>query len=407
MVVANPDLLKEIKAHSTKDFNINACFNCGTCTAICPLSTEENQFPRSMIRYGHIGLKDKLLSEKKIWICSACNDCSESCPRNATPGEYMNAVRKWAIEQYDVTGISKVLFRNSWYFKIATIIVALFLITMFVVTGNLSGISNTRPIKLFDVISYEFIHNSSLIIFGLVSLIVVLSLLNQAIRIMHAENASIKQGIINAKQNKNSFSIFHLIFSPLLMIKEAFEVLFFEVFGQRKQYECLEEKSATKLQKINSKWMYHVFTIWGFIGLFIATALDMFLKPNHNELVSILYPIRLLGIISGIFFLIGVSAFILMRVFKVNKYYAKSNYEDYFILIDLWMIGFTGILLTTTLYVTAIPASLAYYIFIIHIVAFYELIIFAPFTKFAHVWYRTFALWLNYSIEKRKLLLAN
>lgn len=406
MVVANPDLFKDIKSHSTKDFNINACFNCGTCTAICPLSTEENEFPRSMIRYGHVGLKDKLLSEKKLWICSACNDCSESCPRNATPSLYMNAVRKWAIGQYDVTGISRFLFKNKWNFKLATIIVAFLLATMFVVTANLSAVSNARPIALFDVISYEFIHNSSLLIFGLIGLIIVLSLLNQAIRIMHAENTSIKDGIMNAKQDQSAFTIFHLIFSPLIMVKEAIEVLVFEVFGQKKQYECLEEKSATNLQKLNSKWMYHVFTIFGFVGLLLATALDMFLKPDHNEMVPILYPIRLLGIISGIFFVIGISAFIIMRVFKVNKYYAQSDYEDYFLLIDLWVIGFTGLLLTTTLYLTIIPASLAYYLFIVHIVAFYELMIFAPFSKFAHVWFRTFAIWLNYGLEKRKAKLA-
>ena len=133
----------------------------------------------------------------------------------------------------------------------------------------------------------------------------------------------------------------------------------------------------------------------------------MFFKHDHDELVSVLYPIRLLGIISGIFFLIGVSAFILMRFFKVNKFYAKSTFEDYFILIDLWIIGFTGLLLTFILYVNAIPASLGYIIFVLHIVAFFELMIFAPFTKFAHVWYRTFAVWIYYGLEKRKSIVAN
>ena len=407
MVVANPDLLKEIKTHSTKEFDITACFNCGTCTAICPLSTEEVQFPRSMIRYGQVGLKQKLLSEKKLWICSACNDCSDSCPRNATPGEYMNAVRKWAIGQYDVSGISRFLFKNSFNFKIATILVAFLLTALFFGTSNFNNLTDDRPLRLFDFLSYEVIRDSSIIIFGILAIIVALSLLNQAIKIFRSENVSFRNGLNDAKQNKESLSIFHLILSPFIMIKEAFAVLIFEVFGQRKQYECLTEKSTTKLQKLNSKWMYHVFTIWGFVGLLLATTLDMFFKHDHDELVSVLYPIRLLGIISGIFFLIGVSAFILMRLFKVNKFYAKSTFEDYFILIDLWIIGFTGLLLTFILYVNAIPASLGYLIFVLHIVAFFELMIFAPFTKFAHVWYRTFAVWIYYGLEKRKSIVAN
>ena len=51
----NPDLLSDIKEYGA--FNISACFNCGNCTAVCPLSTEEDSFPRRMIRYGQLGMQ--------------------------------------------------------------------------------------------------------------------------------------------------------------------------------------------------------------------------------------------------------------------------------------------------------------------------------------------------------------
>ena len=407
MVVADPNLIKEIKTHSTKDFNITACFNCGNCTAICPLSTEENQFPRSMIRYGNVGLKNKILSEKKLWICSGCNDCSETCPRNATPGEYMNAVRKWAISQYDVSGISRFLFRNKWNFKISTVVVALLLITFFIGTSNFNNFTDTRPIQLFNFLSYEVIRDSSIVLFSILAIIAAFSLLNMTVKILHSENISIKEGFSKARQDKNSTTVFSFIFSPIQMIIEAFKVLIFEVFGQKKQYECSQENQPTsKWETFTSKWLMHVFTIWGFIGLFAATILDMLLKHDHNELVPVFYPIRLLGIISGIFFLIGISAFILKRILKTTKYYSNSTFEDYFILITLWIIGFTGIFMDIILYnyITFIPAQLAYIFFVIHLVAFFELMIYAPFTKFAHIWYRTFALWIYYGIEKRKLM---
>lgn len=410
MVVVNPNLIKEIKTHSKQDFSIDACFNCGTCTAVCPLSTEEYQFPRAMIRYGVVGQKAKLLSEKRLWMCSACNDCSDSCPRNATPGEYMNAVRKWAISQYDVSHISKFLFKNKWNFKIASILVAILFGTIFLSVSNFNNYTDARPVQIFNFFPYEFIHTFSLIVFGIVGIIVALSLLNQAIKIFKAENANLRQGITDAKQNKESLTVFNLLFSPFIMIKEAFSVLIFEVFGQKRQYNCLTEKKTSTMEKINSKWMYHVFTIWGFVGLFMATILDMFLKPNHNEIPQMdnaLFLIRLLGIISGIFFVIGISAFILMRVFKVNKFYSNSTFEDYFILITLWFLGVSGILLTATLYWNFIPAHLAYAFFIIHMIAFFELMVFAPFTKFAHVWYRTFSFWIYYGIEKRKTKVAS
>ena len=407
MVVVNPKLIKEIKTHSTKDVNVNACFNCGTCTASCPLSTEGNEFPRIMIRYGHLGLSEKILSESKIWVCSACNDCSDSCPRNATPGEYMNAVRKWAIAQYDVSGISRFLFRKSINLKISTFVVALLLTILFFGTSNFNNFTDARPVKLFDFFSYEIIRDTSIFIFGILAIIVAFSLFNMTLKILGSEGISIREGLSNARQNKKDDSIFSLLFSPFMIIKEAFKVLIFEVFGQKKQYECLTETETSKFEKLNSKWLMHVFTIWGFIGLFVATILDMFLKHDHNELVSVFYPMRLLGIISGIFFLIGVTSFILKRAFKVNKYYSNSTYEDYFILVTLWILGFTGILLTAFLYLDFVPATWAYVIFVLHVVSFYELMIFAPFTKFAHVWYRTFALWIHYSLEKRKSIVSS
>ena len=412
MVVADPNLIKEIKNHSTKDFNISACFNCGNCTAICPLSTEENQFPRSMIRYANVGLKDKLLSEKKLWICSACNECSDTCPRNATPGEFMNAARKWAISQYDVSGISKLLFKNKWIFRLSTVIIAILIAAMFLVTANFDYFTDERQIVFFDLHNEGFIRNSSLILVGILGIIILLSFLNLIIKILHAENSSIKEGLSQAKQNKKSTTIYSLVFSPVVLVIEAIKVGLFEVLGQKKQYECLEENPPKNLwDKLTSKWVMHIFTIWGFIGLFIATAMDVLFKSEneYNTLVtfnSIFIIVRILGIISGIFFIIGVTGFILKRLFKVNKYYSNSTFEDYFILILLWIIGVTGVSLDFFLYLDFLPAKFAYIFFIIHLTAFYELMIYAPFTKFAHIWYRTFALWLSYGIEKRKLMVS-
>ena len=47
--LANPNLLRELKKYGKTE--IESCFNCGNCTAICPLSTENNTFPRRVIRY--------------------------------------------------------------------------------------------------------------------------------------------------------------------------------------------------------------------------------------------------------------------------------------------------------------------------------------------------------------------
>ena len=42
------------------------CFNCGNCTAICSLSSNEDPFPRRMIRLAQLGMKDELLGSKEL-----------------------------------------------------------------------------------------------------------------------------------------------------------------------------------------------------------------------------------------------------------------------------------------------------------------------------------------------------
>ena len=50
----NPAFNKELEKFGS--INYNACYNCGTCTAVCSLSTEEVSFPREMVRLSALGL---------------------------------------------------------------------------------------------------------------------------------------------------------------------------------------------------------------------------------------------------------------------------------------------------------------------------------------------------------------
>ena len=42
-------------------------------------------FPRRIIRYAQLGMKDALLSSKELWSCYQCGECAETCPTQADP----------------------------------------------------------------------------------------------------------------------------------------------------------------------------------------------------------------------------------------------------------------------------------------------------------------------------------
>ena len=75
---------------------LNACMNCGVCTAICPAAEFYNYDPRQII--DTVQTKDdtkiaELLKSETIWYCGECMSCKTRCPRGNAPGLVIMALR--------------------------------------------------------------------------------------------------------------------------------------------------------------------------------------------------------------------------------------------------------------------------------------------------------------------------
>ena len=57
---------------------IKKCYQCGTCTAICPLSKEQTTRVRRMIKKIQLGLEEEVLGDPTPWLCYFCGDCNET-----------------------------------------------------------------------------------------------------------------------------------------------------------------------------------------------------------------------------------------------------------------------------------------------------------------------------------------
>lgn len=80
---------------------LNACINCGTCTAICPAAEFYNYDPRKIVDI--VQSKDdqeieKLLKSDMIWYCGECMSCITRCPRKNGAGLIIMALRNLSIE---------------------------------------------------------------------------------------------------------------------------------------------------------------------------------------------------------------------------------------------------------------------------------------------------------------------
>ncbi len=153
-VRVDPQFLTELKKYGA--VNVEKCFNCGNCTAICPLSTNSETFPRRLIRYAQLGLKEPLLSSKELWLCYYCGECTQTCPQQADPGEFMATARRYAIANYDPLGLAKLLYTSP-------ILSSIFLVLLAVVIGfgvySVHGPMPTDTLKFFEFIPSSVIHN--------------------------------------------------------------------------------------------------------------------------------------------------------------------------------------------------------------------------------------------------------
>ncbi|MEM2104758.1 MAG: 4Fe-4S dicluster domain-containing protein [Candidatus Bathyarchaeia archaeon] len=82
---------------------VMVCFQCGTCTADCPIARfSEFYRPRRIARMVQLGLKDRLLSEKALWLCSSCFTCVDHCPQGVEIAGIVRVLRNMAVEDRNV-----------------------------------------------------------------------------------------------------------------------------------------------------------------------------------------------------------------------------------------------------------------------------------------------------------------
>ncbi len=81
------------KAKRCKDFNAEACFHCGVCTALCPLGYE--LLPRKLFRQVMLGQEDKVKAqEATIYSCLLCKMCEANCPADVHIAENVRSLRR-------------------------------------------------------------------------------------------------------------------------------------------------------------------------------------------------------------------------------------------------------------------------------------------------------------------------
>ena len=375
----DPGFANEIKKYGAKDFN--ACFNCGNCTATCNLSDNNNAFPRKLIRFSTLGLRDELHTSLAPWLCYYCGDCSISCPRNANPGDLMMALRRYLSASYDWTGLAKKFYTSKVAEFIAIISLSLFILILFIFFHGpmTSELTSEGGVQLNTFAPWKSIEAGDWLMAGFLSFFLLSNILNMYYNV-----------IWKRKDLKIPFKLYFTEFGRLV----------FHFFSQWRFSDCESEHtsffSKLKQGKYNY-WVVHFLLMTSYVTLFIMIFGFLYWFQT-DEIHPWWHPQRMLGYYATFGLLFGTVYFFYLRIMKQNEKSKHSHYTDWTFLILLFLTTLTGILVHL-FRINGLPSA-TYITYVIHMMILVPmLMIEVPFSKWSHLAYRPFAIYFSSIID--------
>ncbi len=332
------------------------CFQCATCSSVCDLSTPAAPFPRRQMLWAQWGLSERLLADPGIWLCHQCNDCTARCPRDARPGDALQALRSLVVERFGAPGfLARLVGRSGTTWPLLLGAPVLFW-ALFIQAVNGFAVPRT-PLVYSDVVPVWMIYS----VFLPAGAFMLLAAFVGARRCWAAwgqgspRTGSLVSGLVGV----------------------VGDVLTHRRFGT-----C----TAARPRKLG-----HVLLLWGFLGALVTTtllgvAMDIF---GVKTPLPQLHPIKLIGNASAILLVAG-SVWLAANRLGDEAATGRSRSFDAFLLVLVLLLVFSGV--GAELGRLVLPARAALALYVLHLGMVLSLFLTFPFSKLAHALYRTLAM---------------
>jgi quinone-modifying oxidoreductase subunit QmoC len=356
--VLKPDLqtIKQIIASGGE--SVKKCFQCATCSVVCNISPDNKPFPRKEMLQAQWGLKDELIKNPDIWLCHQCSDCTAYCPRGAKPGEVLGALRQMCIENYATPPILGRMVGDYKFLPLLLAFPVLLLLAALKLTGHLA--IPEGPIvysKMFPTLLVDFIFVPAFFF---------------AVAVLAKGAMAYWKDI-----NQNPWSV--KLKGNLLSNLGATLV------------DIIWHNRFRKCDVTYQRSVHHLLLMFGFIFLLLVTTWG-FLNEwvlHHEPPYFLLSPIKLLAMVGTAALIYGIYNIIKERQANAEKAGAGSYYDWLFIYVVV-AVGVTG--LGSWVFRLLGIKILAYPTYFLHLTSVFFLFFYAPFSKMAHMVYRTVAM---------------
>jgi quinone-modifying oxidoreductase subunit QmoC len=368
------------------------CFQCGTCSVTCELSyaREGAGFPRKLMLWTQWGLKDRVLRDPGIWLCHQCNDCSANCPRGAKPGDVLAAARSLAVEHFSAPSFVSRLFSDP---RGLPVVFGITTAIMLVLVAVLQGFDYPEgEIEYAEFISHTAIYIAAPLLVAYAVIVAGVGLLRYWRELQKtpqealvavpeaaaAEPEPIDEGPAETPDGPGAMaaSASGMRLGPSLA-STGTDIALHNSFRQ-----CQTDKPRL--------WG-HLAVFYGTPFLLLATTLAAIYSFTGAEVQRPASdPAKILGNLGAILIFAGIVIFAFNRVRAKKGSWGLGSYTDWFLLGMIMLLVVTGAFLEVARYADA--ASVAYSLYLVHLIFVFVAFAYAPHGKFAHVFYRAAAL---------------
>jgi quinone-modifying oxidoreductase subunit QmoC len=366
---------------------LKKCYQCATCSVMCPLSTDDKPFPRKEMIWAQWGLKDKLVNDPDVFLCHQCGDCTANCPRGAKPGDVLSAIRAYAYTFY---GWPKPLAKLASSAKGLPMLIGIPVVVI-TIMWLLSGGMHIPTKEFFADHGYQqfFGHWDFRWYAKNIFFIVLIMLPSLSLALFSAF-----KGITAMWKTMSKRADMNEDFRPSVVQfgKDFIWPSLVEIVKHGRFNEC-----GTHIDRVRG----HLPLMLAFIGLFIVTCWSLLkndvlglIWPSLHAPLPLTDPFKLLANVSAIALLFGIVVLWQNRKKAEAELDTQATFYDWFLIWEITAVGVTG--LSAELLRWAGMPTLGYLVYFFHLVAVMMLFLYLPYTKLAHLLYRTTA----YTFEK-------
>lgn len=343
------------------------CYQCAACSSVCELAPAGAPFPRRQVLWAQWGLIERLLADPGPWLCHQCNDCSLRCPRDVAPGDLMAAVRATVVERLAVPAFLGALVgnaRRTWALLVL-LPIAFWLALLAATTGLVAPEIHADMAPLEGRFHYEEVvpHFLIYIVFTAATLWVLIAVWSSGRRFWRMLGAGARR--------EGSF------FGSLIPVV-------IEIATHRRFARC--ERGVSK-----RRWG-HFLLMWGFVGAALTSAiLVVYLYGFGRYPLPLDHWVKWLGNLSAVILVAGGTLLYANRLVPGDRLAGATSAADRFFLFTVLGVIATGVI-TELLRFVAVPPAAAALAYVLHLGIVLTLFLIFPYSKFAHLVYRTLAM---------------